>query len=101
MRRLPESHWAQSPRLPLGARAPHENPDSSGPTTEQLVRGWISVLQDFDAGRRSLNVFAIGTHAMALPDVLEALAKSVAAAHGSAGQPVLQYVADGISSARL
>jgi len=66
-----------------------------------LVRGWISVLQEFDAGRRSVNAFAIGTHAMALPDVLEALAKSVDAAHGSAGQPVLQEIAEGISSARL
>ena len=99
LRRLPESLWTQSPRAPLGARAPHEVPDATGPDVETQVRGLINELMLFDADRRGVSAYAVTVGAFARPDVLEALAKSVAAAHGAAAADVLSRVA--VSSARL
>ena len=101
LRRLPESQWAQVPRLPLGARQPHVVPDANGPTMEALVRNCISQLMVLDADRRAVPSFAVGVGAFALPDVLEALAKSVADGHGDAAIPVLSDVVAELSSARL
>ncbi len=101
LRRLPESQWGQSPRLPLGAREPHVVPDSVGPSVELHVRGWIQDLMNFVATRRAVTPFAISVGVFALPDVLEALSKSVASAHGDAALPVLSDVVAGISSAHL
>lgn len=56
---------------------------------------------NFDATRRAVTPFAISVGVFALPDVLEALSKSVASAHGDAALPVLSDVVAGISSAHL
>ena len=99
LRRLPESLWKQSPREPLGARAPHVVPATTGPDVETQVRKLIDELMQFDSERRGVSAYAVAVGAFALPDVLEALAKSVASAHGDAANDLLLRVA--ASSARL
>ena len=101
LRRLPESQWAQPPRLPLGSREPHVVPDANGPSMETLIRDCIQQLMIFDANRRTVTPFAVGVGNFALPDVLEALAKSVAAGHGDAALPLLSEIVAELSSARL
>lgn len=74
-------------------------PDASEPSVERQVRGLIDELMRFDAQRRGVSAFPIEVGAFALPDVLEALAKTVASAHGQAAADLLSRVA--VSSARL
>lgn len=63
------------------------------------MRGWIARLQQVDATVRGVPSFDVEVHRLALPDALEALAKS------AAGQPEchteLAAIAAEISSARL
>ena len=98
LRRLPEPQWAQAPRAPLGARAPHVAPEVGGKTVEALAREWASFLMHTDAELRGVVSFPVTTNPFALPDVIEALAKSVAASSDSKAQAALERVAREIQS---
>lgn len=93
LRRLPEPQWAQAPRAPLGARSPHVAPETGGTTVEALAREWTSILMKADAELRGVNPFDVRVHHFALPDVIEALAKSLAASSHSKAQTALEQVA--------
>ena len=64
---------------PLGARSPHEVPALPGPTCEERVAAIIVALMLEDATARQVEPFVPDVTVFALPDVLAALAKSVAA----------------------
>lgn len=83
LRRLPEARWQQPPRAPLGARLPHERPDTGGPTLEARVRGLVQRCLAFDAAARGVAAFTPTVTAFALPDVLQTVAHALAGAPGS------------------
>lgn len=78
LRRLPEARWRQAPRLPLGSRAPHVVPSQTGASVEAQIRGVIAALMAEDASARGVAAFPPAVPVYGLPDVLIALARSVA-----------------------
>lgn len=96
LRRLPEPQWSQAPRLPLGARSPHVSVPIDGKTVEAWASEWASTLMATDAELRGAQRFTITAQRLALPDVIEALAKSLAASHDARATECLAGVADGM-----
>lgn len=94
LRRLPASRWQLPPMAPLGSRPPDAAMDATGPSLEVRVRGSIAALMDDDADARGVPCFEPTVGALALPDVLLALALSVAVRGDADGQDVLAGVAD-------
>ena len=92
LRRLPESRWQRPPVAPLGARAPGDAHEVSGPTLEALVRDAIVRLMDADARARGVRPIAVEVGAFALPDVVAALARSITAGGDPAALAVLEDV---------
>ena len=78
LRRLPQPQWAQAPRAPLGARAPHIPVTTHGTSVEAIALDVAQSLMATDADLRGVPVFPIGANPLALPDVIETLAKSLA-----------------------
>lgn len=98
LRRLPEPQWGQAPREPLGARAPHAAPTTSGATVEALARGIAQQLMALDAGVRGVAEFPIEVNRFALPDVIEALAKSVSSSADAEAAVALTVIAQQMKS---
>lgn len=93
LRRLPEPQWSQPPRLPLGARAPHVPVPTDGRSVEAIARELVELLMETDAQLRDVQVFAVGANKLALPDVIEALTKSLAASSDASASAALAHVA--------
>lgn len=77
LRRLPQPQWSQPPRAPLGARAPHLPVTTHGKTVKAIALDVARSMMVIDASVRGVPEFPIGTNPLALPDVIEALAKSL------------------------
>lgn len=90
LRRLPEPQWGQPPREPLGARSPHVAPDSDGRTVEEVVRELAAAMQQTDAELRGVPAFTISVQRLALPDVIETLAKSLEATSDARAEAMLE-----------
>ena len=93
LRRLPEPQWSQPPRLPLGARAPHVPVPTDGRSVEAIARDAVALLMDTDAQLRGVQAFPVGANKLALPDVIEALTKSLAASSAASASAALAHVA--------
>lgn len=78
LRRLPQQRWQMPPIAPLGTRLPHQVPETTGAVLEVQVRLLLGLLMDEDAAARGVATFAPDVSCFALPDVLAALARSVA-----------------------
>ena len=78
LRRYPESRWLQRPRPPLGARPLQGVVQGDGDRLESQVQQGIDLLMRADADVRGVHAFTPDVSVFALPDVLEALARSLA-----------------------
>lgn len=67
--------------------------DTTGETLEAQVRRCVTSLMQADAQVRGVRSFDIDVHVFALPDVLEALARSVNASDDLQASRVLEEVA--------
>lgn len=94
LRRLPAPRWQRPPMPPMGSRMPGAEVDGSGPSLEQQVRAAIAMLMQDDAAARDVPAFTPMMSALGLPDVLQALALSVALRDDAAGAAVLARVAE-------
>ena len=79
---------------PLGSRAPHDAPARSGPNLDVRVRAAAAALMADDATARGVDAFEPAVPHFALPDVLAALARSVASRDLTAENATLASVAD-------
>lgn len=93
LRRLPAARWQQPPRPPLGSMPPGSPPPGPGATLQEQVLGAIDALMADDAAARGVTAFTPQVTALALPDVLAALARSVHARGDEAGQEHLRVLA--------
>ena len=83
LRGYPEARWLQPPRPPLGARAPLSAARLGGDALQHCVRREIHLLMQADAEARGVQMFTANVSVFALPDVLEALARSLAGVEDS------------------
>jgi hypothetical protein len=93
LRWLPESRWLRPPLAPLGTRAIEVLPHATGPSLEVRAQEVASLLMTADADARGVAYFVPDVSVFALPDVVAALAKSLAELHTDVANSVLAAAA--------
>lgn len=92
LRRLPSARWSQPPRPPLGSVPPNAVA-AAGVSLEDRLAAYVGELMTDDAGVRGVSVFVPDVSVLSLPDLVAALAKSVAERNDAEGNALLARIA--------